>query len=352
MIVNFYRLPLLVAACVALFACSGGASNGRIDYEGARTLPPLEVPPDLSMPMDTGSENIPEVNSVATVEGRKMLLAKGIRIARDGSTRWLVIDAGTAKLWPQLRKFWSTIGLQLAKDEPKVGVMETEWGENRADAASGFIADMVKKVFKNAYAADTRDKYRMRIEPIGKNKSELFITHYGMKNVVVSETEGFAQTEWQPRPSDPELENEILNRLVLFLGGDKKIATAALISQPQQQQNARIQLKGSTLLLQENFSRSWRLVGLALDRVGLVVEDRNRSEGLYYISGVESIEAEQDKSWLSSLFSGKNATDGKQWRLQISGNESTTTRVLDDKGKPVEEKLAIPLLQRLQESLQ
>lgn len=351
MIVNLYRLPLLAAACVVLFACSGAADNGRIDYEGARTLPPLDVPPDLSTPMDTGSENIPEVNSVATVEGRKLLRGKGIRIARDGSTRWLVIDASTAKLWPQLRKFWPTIGLQIATDEPKVGVMETEWGENRADAPSGFIADMVKKVFKNAYAADTRDKYRMRVEPTGKDKTELFVTHYGMKQVVTSEVNGFAETAWEPRPSDPELENEILNRLVLFLGGDKEVAKTVLTSKPKQE-NSLSELKGSTLLLKENFSRSWRLVGLALDRIGLVVEDRNRSEGLYYISRVESIAAAQDKSWFSSLFSDKSASDGKQWRLQISGNESTTIRVLDEKGKPVEEKLAVPLLQRLQESLQ
>lgn len=349
MIVNVYRLPLLAVVCFTLIACSGGTSNERIDYEGARTLPPLDVPPDLSTPVDTGAENIPEVNSVATEQGRKLLSGKGIRIERDGSTRWLVIDASTAKLWPQLRQFWSTIGLQLAKDEPKLGIIETAWGENRADAPGGFIADMVKKVFKNAYAADTRDKYRMRLEPISRHRTELFITHYGMKNVVVGEMEGFAETAWQPRPSDPELENEVLNRLVLFLGGDKSVANAALSSKPKQDTQSAI--KGSTLMIQENFSRSWRLVGLALDRIGLVVEDRNRSEGLYYISRVESLQAAQDKGWLSSLFSGEGDADGKQWRLQISGKESTTVRVLDENGKPVDDKLAVPLLQRLQESL-
>jgi outer membrane protein assembly factor BamC len=350
--VNVYRLPLLAAICLALFACSGGATNGRIDYEGAKTLPPLDVPPDLSTPVDTGTENIPEVNSVASIEGRKLLRGKGIRIARDGSTRWLVIDASTAKLWPQLRKFWSTIGLKLVEDEPKVGIMETEWGENRADAPSGYIADMVKKVFKNAYSADTRDKYRLRVEPTGKNRTELFITHYGMKEVVVGQVEGFSETTWKYRPSDPELENEILNRLVLFLGGDKSVAKAVLQSQPKKA-DSRTELKGSTLILKENFSRSWRLVGLALDRIGLVVEDRNHSKGLYYISRVESILAAKNKNWLSSLFSSEpDKADQKQWQLKISGKESTTIRVLDEQGKPVDEKLAVPLLQRLQESLQ
>lgn len=350
MIVNVYRLPLLAVIFFTLTACSGGASNGRIDYEGAKTLPPLDVPPDLSTPVDTGGENIPEINSVATEQGRKLLSGKGIRIKRDGSTRWLVIDASTAKLWPQLRKFWDTIGLQLAEDAPRLGIMETVWGENRADKPRGFIADMVRKVFKNAYAADTRDKYRIRLEPIGNNRTELFITHYGMTNVVISETEGFAQTAWKARPSDPELENEVLNRLVLFLGGDESVANAALDSQPKK--DSRSTIKGSTLVIQENFGRSWRLVGLALDRVGLVVEDRNRSEGLYYISRVESLQAAQDKGWLSSLFSGEGDVDGKQWRLQISGKESATVRVLDENGKPVDAKLAVPLLRRLQESLQ
>ncbi len=351
MTVDYYRLPLLAVACFALLACSGGASNGRIDYEGAKTLPPLEVPPDLSTPMDTGTENIPVVNSVASIEGRKLLRGKGIRIARDGSTRWLVIDASTAKLWPQLRKFWPTIGLQLVEDEPKLGIMETEWGENRADAPGGFIADAIKKVFKNAYAADTRDKYRMRVEPTGKNRTELFLTHYGMKETVVGETDGFAQTEWKWRPSDPELENEILNRLVLFLGGDMDVAKAVLQAQPKQT-DSKTQLKGDHLVLKENFSRSWRLVGLALDRIGLVVEDRNRSKGLYFISRVESLQAAKDKNWFSSMFSGKEKSTGKQWQLKISGDKSTTVRLLDEQGKPVDEKLAVVLLKRLQESLQ
>jgi outer membrane protein assembly factor BamC len=350
--VDYFRVPLLAVACLVLIACSGGASNGRIDYEGGKTLPPLDVPPDLSTPMDTGSENIPEVNSVATVEGRKLLRGKGIRIARDGSTRWLVIDASTAKLWPQLHKFWATIGLKLVEDQPKLGIMETEWGENRADAPGGFIADMVKKVFKNAYAADTRDKYRMRVEPTGKHRTELFLTHYGMKETVVGETDGFAQTEWKWRPSDPELENEILNRLVLFLGGDKNVAKEVLQSQPKKA-DSKVQLQGDHLILKENFSRSWRLVGLALDRIGLVVEDRNRSQGTYYISRVESIQAAEDNSWLSKLFGGdKDKAEQKQWRLKISGKDSTIIRVLDEQGKPVDEKIAVVLLQRLQESLQ
>ncbi len=350
MTVTSYRLPLLAVTCLVLFACSNATDSGRLDYEGAQTLPPLEVPPDLSRPMDSGTENIPEVTSIATSDARRMLLGKGIRIKRDGSTRWLVIDASSAKLWPQLRKFWSTIGLKLDKDEPKIGIIETEWGENRADAPGGFIVDMVKKVFKNAYSVDTRDKYRMRLEPINKNRTELFITHYGMKEVVAGEVEGFPQTAWQVRPSDPELENEVLNRLVLFLGGDKSIAESVLRSGANKDAS-QMQVKGDTLVLHENFSRSWRLVGLALDRIGLVVEDRNRSQGLYYISRVESI-YESEKGWFSSLFSSKEESGQKQWQLKISGKESTTVRVLDKQGKPVEEKLAVPLLQRLQESLQ
>ena len=38
-----------------------------------------------------------------------------------------------------------------------------------------------------------------------------------------------------------------------------------------------------TLAVNDEFDRAWRRVGLALDRVGFVVEDKNRSNGIYFV---------------------------------------------------------------------
>jgi outer membrane protein assembly factor BamC len=264
----------------------------------------------------------------------------------------LAIDADVEILWPQLHQFWPTIGLELALDDPRAGIMETAWAENRADAPGGFLANMVKKVFKNAYSADTRDKYRLRLEPTDNGKVELFLTHYGLKEVVTGRVEGFVETAWQVRPSDPELANEVMNRLVLFLGGDAETANevVAKVAEPA----PRARLEDAMLIVNEGFSRSWRLTGIALDRLGLVVEDRNRSEGIYYVDRVDLLEDAEGQG--GGLFSGLFASDesGKkplQRQILLRGDEQMTRiSVRDIEGNPDHSDTAREILQRLQES--
>lgn len=355
--IKYVRTALLTAFCLSLAACSGGGSNSRIDYKEAKTLPSLEVPPELEAPIDSGVENVPELGAVAPAAGDSRVLpqAEGIRIVRDGSTRWLVIDADAEQLWPKLRQFWSSLGLEIKQDEPAIGIMETQWAENRADTPTGFLARLVKKVFKNAYSASTRDKYRIRLEPAGDNRTELYLSHYGLKEVVPeSQTGEIVDTLWEVRPSDPELANEILNRLIVFLGGSKQTATEVLEDEPQQPPS-RARLQGETLILSEGFNRAWRLTGLALDRIGLVVQDRNRSEGIYYVSRVDQLEdaGVEGESWFGSLFSGEEQQqESQQWQIRLNGNEtSTRITVRDEQGVPLAQKQSVAILQRLQESL-
>jgi len=360
---SVHRVALL-AICFSLAACSGGSGNSRIEYEASKTLPPLEVPPGLGQPIDTGTDNIPEMNAPGAdakgEDGKREVLPRSadIKIARDGSTRWLVIDRSADKLWPRLRQFWESIGLEVKVDEPGAGIMETNWAENRADTPDGFFARMVKKVFSSAYSAATRDKYRLRLEPLGDGRTELFVTHYGVKEVVPESQTGEAlESVWEVRPSDPELANEVLNRLVLFLGGSKQTAKAVLKDQARETA-PRAHIDGDRVVVDESFSRTWRLTGLALDRIGMVVEDRNRSEGIYYVSHVDLLKdagVEKKEGWFSSMFSsdeGKKTAQEKQWQIHLSGDDNTTRiRVYDAQGNPLSEENSMPLLKRLQESL-
>ena len=349
------RAALLAALCLALAACSGGAGNSRLDYKEAKTLPGLEVPPDLTAPTNTGLENIPEVGVGAgsPLSDATQTLTGTIEVKRDGKDRWLVIGADAKQLWPRLREFWPTLGLELAVDDPRLGIMETAWAENRADAPGGFIASMVKKVFKNAYSADTRDKYRLRLEPREDGRVELFVTHYGLKEVVAGQVGEVVETAWEVRPSDQELANEVMNRLVLYLGGSKSAARAVLAKTEEQAPRAR--LDGDMLVVSEGFSRSWRLTGIALDRLGLVVEDRNRSEGIYYIGKIDLLkEADtESKGWFSGLFSSDDSgKDQLQRQILLRGDEETTRiTVRDAAGNPDHSAIAKRILQRLQEAL-
>lgn len=357
---NRVRVALLAVCMVSLAGCSGGGSNSRIDYKEAKTLPSLDVPPDLSEPRDTGVDNVPQLGIGATraEDGSTVRSSEQqMRVAHDGSTRWLVIDATPAELWPRLRQFFASLGLDIKKDELSVGIMETQWEENRADTPQGFFATMVKKVFKNAYSAGTLDKYRIRLEPAADGHTELFLTHYGLKEVVPeSQTGELTKSYWEIRPSDPELANEVLNRLVLFLGGSKETAKKVLTSQPKQAPS-RAHIDGEVLVFDEGFSRAWRLTGLALDRMGLVVDDRNRSEGIYYVSGVDQLEdagLEQEEGFFGSLFSSESEESKAPEKLQVllsGGDSSTRIRIRDTQGGALPSKANLSILKRLQESL-
>jgi outer membrane protein assembly factor BamC len=354
------RVALLAVCIVSLSACSGGGSNSRIDYKEAKTLPALDVPPDLSEPRDTGVDNVPQLGIGATrAEDGSTIRSneQQMRIAHDGSTRWLVIDATPAELWPRLRQFWASLGLEIKKDEPSLGVMETQWAENRADTPQGFFPSMVKKIFPNAYSAGLQDKYRIRLEPAADGHTELFLTHYGLKEVVPeSQTGELTKSYWEVRPSDPELANEVLNRLVLFLGGSKETAKQVLKAQPEQTPS-RAHIDGDMLVLDEGFSRAWRLTGLALDRIGLVVDDRNRSEGIYYVSGIDQLAdagVEQEEGFFASLFSSDSEGGKKVEKLQVlvtGGDSSSRIRLRDTQGEPLTSKQNLSILKRLQESL-
>lgn len=355
------RAALMTAAvCLMLTACSGGTRNSRLDYNESKPLPSLEVPPDLTAPENKGLEDIPQVPGVSDTGGNAsgfqvLPQGEGIHIEHDGAQRWLQVDATATTLWPKLRKFWQTIGLQLVKDQPDVGIMETGWAENHADAPQGFFARMIQKVYKNAYEVGTRDKYRLRVENNDDGSTDIFITHYSLKQVVAGEDETGVVTAWEAGPSKPELANEVMNRLILYLGGSKATAQQVL-AKTDEKVPPRAKLDGNSVVVSEGFARTWRRTGIALDKLGLVVDDRNRSQGIYFVSKIDLLKGvnEEDKGWFSSLFSSgeKPKESDLKRQILIQGDETETRiTVLNNNGEPDDSKIATKILQRLQEEL-
>jgi len=351
---------MTAAVCLTLTACSGGPSNSRLDYAASKPLPPLEVPPDLTAPSNTGLEEIPQVGGEGAAgtssSGSNILpMAKGIHVEHDGAERWLNVNSSASALWPKLQEFWQSIGLELVADQPKVGIMETDWAENHANAPQGPFARLVQKVFKNAYEVGTRDKYRLRAEPREDGSTDLFITHYSLKQVVAGESEAGVETAWEVGPSKLELANEVMNRLILFLGGSKATATEVL-AKTDEDTPPRAKLVGNSVVVSEGFARTWRRTGIALDKLGLVVDDRNRSQGIYYISKIDLLKGinGEDKSWFSSLFSSDKKQEESALKRQVllQGDDSQTRlTVLDNNGERDTSKVALKILQRLQEEL-
>ena len=292
-------LPLFVMVAVALSGC-GIVESKKIDYKSAGKLPTLEVPPDLVAPTADNRYAIPDSQGSgaatlsaysqerkATPSSAQTLLPteEKAHIERAGSQRWLVVQATPQQVWPVIKDFWQENGFIINMESPETGIIETDWAENRAKIPQDVIRRTIGKVFDSLYSTAERDKFRTRIET-GKNGTEIYISHRGMKEVYATEAQD--KTVWEPRQPDPELEAEMLRRLMLRFGVEKSRVDAQLAKQ-QAPEMARIVKEASAPVLEmdEGFDRAWRRVGLALDRVGFAVEDRDRSKGVYYVRYID-----------------------------------------------------------------
>jgi outer membrane protein assembly factor BamC len=107
-------------------------------------------------------------------------------------------------------------------------------------------------------------------------------------------------------------------------------------------------------LVDETFSRAWRLVGLSLDRVGFAVEDRDRSQGIYYVRYNDPSKEDADKGWLSSLAFWSDDDIDKTTRYQVkvgTTTERTVVIVADEQGQRDNSPTAIRILTLLQEQI-
>jgi outer membrane protein assembly factor BamC len=222
----------------------------------------------------------------------------------------------------------------LTVDQPSLGIMETDWAENRAKIPQDFIRNIIGKVLDSVYSTAERDKFRTRMERTASGGTEIYISHRGMEEVYNSATKD--TTVWQPRPADPGIEDEFLRRLMVKLGTPADQAKALVASAPAKPTSRVTTIAGAPALeVDDGFDRAWRRVGLALDRTGFTVEDRDRSAGTYFVRYVEPNADRRNGGLLAKLFSKDEASNPVKYRIALkSQGEKTTVSVLDSKGTP------------------
>jgi outer membrane protein assembly factor BamC len=367
------RLTVVALTAMLAAACTSTDplfSSGTPEYRSAQVKTrPLEVPPDLTQLAREGryqaQGGVVSAAAAASAPASPVVarstptaltqtsVAPGkvgdIRIERQGQQRWLVVPQTPEQLWPQLRDFWQKNGFTLALDNPQTGLMETNWSENRAKLPRDAVRNAIGSLLGNAYDTGERDLFRTRVERT-EGGSEVFISHRGVWEIPIDATRG--GTTWRARPSDPELEAEFLARLMMALGGSGQEAprgaqtvaatpaiAAAVAAAPEPPARARVlpDAGGTSLEVDEPFDRAWRRVGLALDRGGFTVEDRDRAQGLYFVRYVDPTTAGQEEpNFFSRMFSGgKDPQTPVRYRIALKGNgPKTTLSVLTSAGAP------------------
>lgn len=348
-----------IAAALALPACSI-IEGEKIDYKSAGRGVSLEVPPDLTqlsrdsryqLPGGTVTASAYQVGQAAPPMPTAATTLGDVRVERAGQERWLVVNRSPEQLWEPIREFWQESGFLLNIDQPSIGIMETDWAENRAKIPNDIIRRTLGRVLDSLYSTSERDKFRTRLERLPSGGTEIYVSHRGMIEVYANSQKD--QTVWQPRPAEPELEAEFLRRLMVKLGTPSEQARSIVASAQAKQTSRVTTVAGSPMLeLDDAFDRAWRRVGLALDRTGFTVEDRDRSAGTYFVRYVESAGDRKPQGFIAKLFNKDDAPPPVKYRIAVKGEGGkTVVSVLNDKGSPETSQVAQKIVTLLAEDL-
>lgn len=360
-------VTLLGSGCSSL---SNALSGDKIDYRssGSQSVR-LDVPPDLSQlsgqsrfsqvspsivtASSMGQQNQAGANNVGNEVAAKAV--GDIRLERQGQTRWLVTKQPPEQVYEKVRAFWSSVGFELVIDEPASGLMETNWNENRAKLNEGGVRGLLGSVLERLYDTGERDQFRTRLERTAQG-TEIYVTHRGMEEVFEGDRK--ERTTWRGRPSDANLEAEMLARMMVALGATKEQADRTREEAAKQAPApaavvATLNADPSTLTLRGEPDLAWRRVGLALDRGGFTVEGRDRANGSYEVRLSVNDPAAAQPGFFSRMFgrSKKEETLARyRVKVQTQGRESLVS-VLSETGQAASNDTARLIAKRLVDEL-
>ena len=352
---------------VSLSGCASIAkltdtSNG-VNYKNSYSIKSLEFPPDLTSPEFDNAFMLPTSGSVSasamqaqtTISSDHRVnvlpMAKNMRIGGSGNVRWLDVDASANSLWSQIRDFWRSLGINVVRDEPHIGVMVTEWAENKAGLPQDWLRKALGNIFQGTFDAGTRDQFRIRVERPSANKTRIYLTHKGSEKIVTETGVG-----WELRPPKHELEAEMLNRLQAFLQGDKYSASKNTNESDLSKTSSLVSLvteDGSPILqVHEVYNKAWIRTGIMLERMGLRVESREQSQGIYRVLYNGDETAENKGGFFSRLFKGKATFLAKGSKYQIHIRDTgrlSEIKVMNQEGTPLPSSQAQKILSRLKQ---
>lgn len=370
------RCALILVVLVSLAGCESmniSSLGKRIDYKSASSTPSLELPPDLTTPQYDERYSIATASGVAAREATRPKQADLLptnseaHIVRAGTQRWLVVKATPEQAWSTVRKFWTDTGFVIATEQPVVGVMETDWAENRAEIPQDILRKYIGKYIDVFYTTYKRDKFRTRIERGNEPGTvEIYVSHRGMEQVPTTKIDnatpaGFA---WALMPANPGLEAEMLSRLMMRFGAPEAVAEAAISATAVANAPVHARLEKSDgvakLIVDDPFDRAWRRVGLALDRTGFTVVDRDRSSGTYFVRyadpDADMLRKDREKGFLSKLmnvFKKDDENKPEQYRIKVAQDTTpqSTVSVQDPSGNPDKTQASERILALLRDQL-
>jgi len=343
-------------------------TTNAINYKKSNSVKTLEFPPDLTAPEFDRAFTLPASGGVSASvvnQQRSNGYSNGysngsltvlpsvttMRIGGSDGTRWLDVDASANNLWPQIRDFWRSLGIDVVKDEPRIGIMLTEWAENRAGLPKDWLRQALGNILQGIFDAGTRDQYRVRVEKLAADKTRIYLTHKGSEKIITETGVG-----WELRPPKRELEAEMLNRLHAFLQGDKYSATKNINESDAAQTMSLVTLvteDGRPILqIHERYNKAWARTSVMLERMGLSVESRKQAQGIYGVVYNGDEKGENTGGFLARFFQGKRTflTKGSVYQVHIrDAGRLVELKVMDEDGIPLPVDQSKKILARLKQ---
>lgn len=358
-----FRLAAAAAAIASLSGCTFlgiDFNDDKVQYESSNSRANLEIPPDLTPIQNDNRFQVPARPGVvsANAEAEKarqaadanaptaskiVPLTVRAKVMKEGTDWWLRVNAAPEQLWAVVQDFWPSVGLVVREQNPKTGYMETEWAENKAKLPQDIIRRTIGKVIDFAYSTGEQDQYRTRMERNDDGTTDIYISHRSMVEVVTGADK--ESTVWQPGPTDPTMEAEMLQRLALRIDAEFNPNASAEAEAEAQKElaqqfkvepvatRARIENgadgKAAAVVLTDNFDQAWRRMGLVLDRMGFEQVDRDRTAGWFlvrYLDPAYEAAQKEKRGFFTNLFSSDAVIDAPNYRIHLSG-EGAETRV-------------------------
>lgn len=382
-----FSITAVRGATLALAASLAGCGmlssvlpDDKIDYGTAsRKVQPLDVPPDLTQ-LARDNRYAPQAGTVSAsaLGSAKPAAATGAaatptvainqvgdtHLARMGQQQWLVSPRSPEEVWPLVRQFFLDRNFKFQKEDAASGVLETDWIENRANLPKDLIRSTIGQVLDAFYDSGLRDRFTIRVLRGADGKgSEIYVAHHGLEEVYINRD---GNTTWTNRPADPALETELLTRLMQALSPTTVAAApagaasdAAASAPPVVQVAGKARVlngqAGATLEVDDGLERTWRRVGLALDRTGFTVEERDRALATYAVRYVDPKVAAQDSpNFISKLFGAKDPAELALGRYRIvlkAAGNGTQITVQKPNGDPDNSESAQRIAQQLVDEL-
>jgi len=309
-----------------------------INYYSDKSVNSLEVPPDLTSPdyqkafrisqyaknIDENMVNFKEVK----VEEKVLNFSKksDITVQRSGQKRWLLINKSPENVWNLVNEFFKQTGFTINKSDKKIGILETDFLENRPKVpgqSMNFIRAWLQSIGQ-VYTLPTVDKFRVRIEALDQgNKAELYLTLSSMEEVV-NGLKG--ETIWQNKVKDINLENEMLLRIMMFIGDEKATAIEKILNAKDEDSKNAITvnlLEGingySKLVFNSDFLTTWDALNWSLDQINANVVDKDLQEKAIYIKEVRT----SDQGIFTRLLGGEAVSMNFQLSVKPISNKIT-----------------------------